>query len=266
MLSKSRTAWCTISLAMFLAGVWAGRFALEPAVAEKVCPTLAAVPQEEPVAPAPSNGREQELEEALEGSWFATLRLAAKVDSLETLLEELQGGDLDHRQLVRSAVANLGERQLQSIVTSTAHLSPEDLEEVSDLPAFATRLAEVAMEDIVEPSAPATGARRVVFTTAPETREPEAVARSSFEPSQGRIYAVFPTADYERDAVMLKWYRSDPPQILLFERYPIRPGDGYGYVWLQPKGGWEPGQYQVDIFAADEAVTRLARGRYTVVQ
>jgi hypothetical protein len=251
---------------VFLAGVWAGRSSLEPVVVETTCPTLAAVPQAEPPASTPVSSREQELEEALEGSWLATLRLVTKVESLESLLEELQGGELDHRGLVRSAVTTLGERQLESIVTSAAHLSREDLEEVSDLPAFATRLAEVALEDIVEPSAPATDARRVLFTTAPETREPEAVARSYFEPYQRRIYAVFPTAEYERDAVMMKWYRSNPPQILLFERYPIRPGEAYGYVWLQPKEGWEPGQYQVDIFAADEAVTRLARGHYTVVQ
>jgi hypothetical protein len=246
--------------------MWAGRSAVEPVAVEKACPTLAAAPQAGPAAPAPTSNREQELEEALEGSWLATLRLATKVDSLESLLAELQGGELDYRGLVRSAVANLGERQLETIVASTAQLSPEDLEEVSDLPAFATRLAEVAMEDVVEPSAPATGAQRVMFTTAPETREPEIVARSSFTSDQRRIYAVFPTAEYERDAVMMKWYRSDPPQILLFERYPIRPGEAYGYVWLQPKEGWEPGHYQVDIFAADEAVTRLARGHYTVVQ
>jgi hypothetical protein len=266
MLSKSRIAWCVISLGAFLAGLWAGRPAPELPAVEKVCPTVAAVPQAEPTPPAPASSREQELEEALEGSWLATLRLATKVDSLESLLEELQGGELDHRGLVRTAVANLGERQLQSIVTSAAQLSPEDVEEVEDLPAFATRLAEVAMEDIVEPSAPAIGAQRVVFTTAPETREPEIVARSSFAPDQRRIYAVFPTAEYERDAVMMKWYRSAPPQILLFERYPIRPGEAYGYVWLQPKEGWELGQYQVDILAADEAVTRLARGHYTVVR
>jgi hypothetical protein len=265
MLSRSRTAWCAVSLAAFLAGVVAGRFGLAPGVSEESCPTPARA-QAAPAEPTAAAGREQELEEALEGSWLATLRLAAEVDSLEALLEELREGELDHRQLVDHAIANLGERELRSIVASAAHLSPDELEEVRDLPAFAARLAEVAMEDIVEPGEPATDARRVVFTTAPETRDPEALARSRFEPNQGRIYAVFPTADYARDAVMMKWYRSDPPQILLFERYPIRAGDAYGYVWLERKGGWEPGSYQVDIYAADEAVTRLARGRYTVVE
>ena len=63
---------------------------------------------------------------------------------------------------------------------------------------------------------------------------------------------------------MIRWLRTDRPQILLFERHPITPGDAYSYVWLRPKDGWEPGQYQVDVYSADEEVTSLAQGRYTV--
>jgi hypothetical protein len=186
------------------------------------------------------------------------------VNSLETLVEKLQKGELDHRQLVESAIANLGERELRSIVASAASLDPEDLEAIEDMPAFAARLAEVAMEDIVEPGAEPTGAKRVLFTTSPETDDPVSLARSRFTPQDARIYAVFPTADYAQGAVMVKWFRSDPPQIMLFKRYAIRPGDRYGYVWLQPKDGWELGRYHVDVYAADEAVTRLARGHYNV--
>lgn len=208
--------------------------------------------------------RELELERALESSWLDSLRLAAKVYSLETLLEQLEGGELDHQQLVENAIANLGERELQSIVASAAGLSVEELEAIEDMPAFAARLAEVAMEDIVEPAREPSDASRVFFTTTPETRDPQTLARQRFTAQDPRIYAVFPTESYEQGTVMIKWYRTDPPQILLFRRYGIRPGDAYGYVWLQPKQGWEPGSYRVDVFAADEAVTLLARGRYHV--
>lgn len=266
MLSRSGTAWCAISLAMFLAGLAAGRFSLGTDALEKLCPPLAAARASAPPGSSASQSRERELEQALEKSWLDMLRLASQVDSLESLVEELRKGELDHREMVWNAIANMSERELQSILASAARLSAEDLEEVSDLPAFAARLAEVAMEDIVEPGEAVTGASRVVFTTAPETRDPLSVARTQFEPNQNRIYAVFPTEGYAQDAVMMKWYRSDPPQILLFERYPIQPGNAHGYVWLQPRGDWEPGQYHVDIYAADESVTRLARGRYTIVQ
>jgi hypothetical protein len=263
-LSNSRSVWLAISLAAFLAGAALGRFALGPGAREERCAVPAGPQTAARLETAGSDARELELERALEYSWLDTLRLAAKVDSLESLLEELQGGELDHRALVQNAIANLGERELQSIVASAASLSAEDLEQIEDMPAFAARLAEVAMEDIVEPGAAPSCAERVLFTTTPETRDPAAVARSHFTPLDARIYAVFPTANYAQGTVMIKWYRSDPAQILLFRRYAIRPGDAYGYVWLNPKDGWNPGEYRVDVFAADEAVTRLAQGRYSV--
>ena len=264
MFSNPRTVWLAISLAAFLAGAALGRFAFGPGACEEHCATAAGLQAAESGGTTGSNARERELERALESSWLDMLRLAAKVDSLETLLEELQGGELDHRQLVQSAIANLGEQELRSIVASAASLSTEEIEAVEDLPAFAARLAEVAMEDIVEPAEEPSGSGRVLFTTTPETRDPLALARSRFTPQDSRIFAVFPTASYEQGAVMIKWYRSDPPRILLFKRYAIRPGDAYGYVWLRPKAGWEPGRYHVDVYAADEAVTRLARGHYSV--
>lgn len=264
MLSKPRTVWLAISLAAFLAGAALGRFAFGPGACEERCATAAGLQTAESGETTGSNARERELERALESSWLDTLRLVAKVDSLEALLDELQEGELDHRQLVQSAIANLGEPELRSIVASAASLSTEEIEAVEDLPAFAARLAEVAMEDIVEPAEEPSGASRVLFTTTPETRDPLALARSRFTPQESRIFAVFPTASYEQGAVMIKWYRSDPSRILLFKRYPIQPGDAYGYVWLRPKEGWEPGRYHVDIYAADEAVTRLARGHYSV--
>lgn len=264
MLSSPRTVWLAISVAAFLAGAALGRFALGPGACEERCATPAGPQTEEPGELAGSNAREQELERALESSWLDSLRLAAKVYSLEALLEELQGSELDHQQLVRNAIANLGERELRSIVASAAGLNAEELEAIEDMPAFAARLAEVAMEDIVEPAGEPRDASRVLFTATPETRDPLALARNRFTAQDPRIYAVFPTASYQQGAVMIKWYRNDPPQILLFRRYPIRPGDAYGYVWLQPKQGWEPGSYRVDVYAADEVVTLLARGRYNV--
>ena len=264
MRTNSRATWLAISLAAFLAGVALGRFGLGPGTCEEDCAAAPGAQTGGASASDAANLREQELEQALESSWLDALRLASKIDSLEQLVAELQGGELDHHQLVRGAIANLGERELRSIVASAASLSAEELDAVEDLPAFAERLAEVAMEDIVEPAGEVAGEPRVFFTTSPETRNPEAVAQTRFTPQDPRIYAVFSTAAYEQGAVMIKWYRSDPPRILLFKRYPIRPGAAHGYVWLQPKEGWEPGEYRVDVYAADEAVTRLARGRYSI--
>ena len=120
------------------------------------------------------------------------------------------------------------------------------------------------MQDIVEPSREMSDAGRVVFATLPSKADSGSPESDRFGVEDSRIFAFFPTDHYERDAVMIKWHRSDRPQILLFERYPIKQSDGNSHVSLRPKGGWEPGQYQVNVYAADEAVTLLAQGRYSV--
>ncbi len=66
------------------------------------------------------------------------------------------------------------------------------------------------------------------------------------------------------NTVMVKWYRRDRPEILLFQRYPVVPGDANGYVWSDGNGGWDTGQYEVNIYTGDEAMTLLASGYYWI--
>lgn len=209
--------------------------------------------------------RENELEDALSETWLATLRLAARVNSLESLTEQLQQNNRD--ELLEGLFASMSDEELRGMLARTANLSPEELDDVRDIRTFAARLAEVAVEDLVEPAdteEPAGELGRVIFATRPETTIPKSIEQRFFAPSDTRIYAIFPTQGYQREAILAKWYRRDRIQILLFGRYSIAQGEAHSYVWLAPEGGWEPGEYQVDIFAADEAVTALASGRYRV--
>jgi hypothetical protein len=264
--ARSRLLWGAALAAAFVAGVALGPLWRAPWASLAGGASAPDAQRPSRATPGGARGHEQELEAALESSWQAVLHLATRVDSLESRLREIREGRLDTRQLVRVAVDDLGEQEIRSMLASTAQLGPEELDQVTDLRAFARRMAEVAMDGVVEPGEDADEDSRVVFTTGPVLRDPQAVARSRFGQDQGRIYAIFPTGSYQRDAVMTKWYRSDPPQILLFQRHAVHPGAAYSYVWLEPDPAWEPGQYRVDIYAADEAVTRLASGGYTVVR
>jgi hypothetical protein len=51
---------------------------------------------------------------------------------------------------------------------------------------------------------------------------------------------------------------------MLFKRHSISSGREADYVWLEPSAGWQSGEYQVDIYTGDEAMNRLAVGRYSV--
>ncbi len=208
---------------------------------------------------------EEELQQTLTDSWHTIFELAEKIDSLELLVENLREQELDARHIVEDAISTMSDRELHSIVASLAQLSPQVLDDVTDMRAFAARLAEVAMEDIVEPGRETSDVDAVVFATRPTMADPGSLAwEDRYDVDDSRIYAFFPTDRYEQDAVMVRLLASDRHRILVFERYPINSGDAYSHVWFYPKGGWEPGQYQVDVYSADEWVTPLAQGRYTV--
>ena len=191
-------------------------------------------------------------------SWLSGLRLAARVDSLEALVEEMSADDVS--QAVDASISRMSDRDLESVLASTIHLSREEIEDVRDLRAFAKRLAEIAMEDTLLPTDLAAGADRVVFTTSPRFDD----TRSHFDAGEERIYAVFPTDYFDQEQVMVKWYRRDHPEILLLQRYPIVVGDEYGHVWLEPNRGWEQGQYKVDVYSGDETMALVASGNYSV--
>jgi len=210
----------------------------------------------QPATASAADGAEARLEAALTESWLARLRLAAKLHELR----DAPRAELS--EILDAGLSSLSDRELESILASTVRLDAEEIGELKDLRAYSARLAEIAMADVLRPEVPDAAAQRVVFGTAPDAGD--GAARAPFRPEAGRIYAVFPTAGDAGDAVMVKWYRRDRPEILLFQRYPIVPGDPRGHVWLRPAAGWEPGQYKVDVFTGDESLTPVASGHYRV--
>jgi hypothetical protein len=70
---------------------------------------------------------------------------------------------------------------------------------------------------------------------------------------------------YRENEVFVKWYRIDEPEILLFDQYAIRRDAEFSYVWLEQENGWAEGEYAVEFYSADEALKKIASGRYSVV-
>jgi len=218
------------------------------------------------VAPGALGGDDPSQPGADPSDWSSVaLQLALRVNSLEALLEELEGRGAEPKEFVRGAIAQLSESELETILRTAVRLNADDLAEIEDVPGFANRLSEIALDGIVEADEPdAEQANVVYFTRTPERTDPAAVGRHSFESDEHRIYAVFPRGGYSREQVMVKWFRTDKPQILLFGRYSITPNQEYSWVWLEKNEGWDQGRYQVDVFSGDEAMTPIARGQFTV--
>jgi hypothetical protein len=218
------------------------------------------------VAPGALGGDDPSQPGADSPDWSSlALQLALRLNSLEALLEELEGRGAEPMEFMRGAIAQLSDSDLEFVLRTAVRLNADDLAEVGDVQGFAYRLSEIALDGIVEADEPdAEQADFVYFTRAPERNDPAAVGRHSFGRDEHRIYAVFPRGGYDLEQVMVKWFRTDKPEILLFGRYAIAQNQEYSWVWLEKREGWDQGHYQVDVFSGDEAMTPIARGQFTV--
>ena len=81
-----------------------------------------------------------------------------------------------------------------------------------------------------------------------------------------KIYASFDTGDYDGKNVLVKWYKSDTPDLLLFDKYPISQDKTQNYVWLKKPKGWAQGSYGVEIYSANinDNLKLIATGMYNV--
>lgn len=195
-----------------------------------------------------------------------TNALSARVDSLESLLALAEQLNLEPRQLAEAAISQLSEEQIRGALGSVMRLDPEEIDAIDDVPAYASRLAGLALEGVVEPDPLESGGAsgEVVFALELDRRDPESLALSSFGQDAGRVYAVFDVGDYQGGKVMVKWYNSDTPELLLFRHYRLAPEEDFSWVWHGPEDGWATGRYRVDVFQGDESLERIASGEFDV--
>jgi hypothetical protein len=78
------------------------------------------------------------------------LRLAAHVNSLEDLIDEFSREDVEPREAVRELIRRMNDDDLTTVVTLAMRFGEDELEEVEDIRAFATRLADIAIEGTLE--------------------------------------------------------------------------------------------------------------------
>ncbi len=227
-----------------------------------------AVPVEcEPERPpelAADGAVDEAMAEALELSLIDRWRLAARVDSLEALIEDFERSQITPYMAAEQVIGRMPPEDVERAVVAATGLLPFELEEIDDIQAYAMRLVDVALEGLTddsadrardEPMAP------VYFSTDRATGEGSAPRASSFDADAPRIYAHFST---EHSRVTVKWMRLDRAEILLLKRQSVDTSPRSGWVALERAGAWKQGTYQVTVYTGDEAVTPIAEGRYTV--
>ncbi len=198
-------------------------------------------------------------------AWMMTLALAAQNQSLEGVIEELKSQQIAPRDFVHGAIEQVGEDEIRRVLSMMTQFSQDDLDDVRNIRAFASRLSDIALEGTLEPqNERGPHETDVFFSDASPRQDPDPVPIERFPSTQGRIYAIFETSEYPQSKVLLKWFRTDEANILLLRRYNVIPGDEYGWVWLDRAGRWRRGTYRVDVYTGDEAMTRLGSGTYVI--
>jgi len=193
--------------------------------------------------------------------WIPQLSLQSEANNLHN--------DAAYEPQFKMAVENIVEQmntqQLRSAITSLTNITSSELDQVDNLQLYANRLADIAMDAIVSEPAPlVSGVNTVNFSTffSPDTGAVNVA--SNFPADTNSIFASFPTSDYPGNKVIVKWSRTDDPNMLLFKRRTIVENMQENYVWLQMTYGWPAGQYRVQIYSADQNVALLAQGDYSI--
>jgi hypothetical protein len=163
----------------------------------------------------------------------------------------------------------LGGDALSSLLYEFAQISPEDIPPTLSIQEFTAYVAATAAKDIL--TAKGTGSlpedatvADIRFGTSPRPSESTEPPSTRFSIYDARIYAVFDTSAYEHSGVLLKWYRTDKPELFILQRYAIDPHAAYNYVWHKRKDGWPTGQYRVEVYSLGQSFRMMCSGEYEV--
>jgi hypothetical protein len=163
--------------------------------------------------------------------------------------------------LVKASLEQLPMELIAPIIEKHVSIPMDVLANMSDQRAFVDRLADVAMEDIVDESdveqEPILGP--VDFTRYLRTSAPQDV----FYTSDLVVFAEFDSYSFSRTEVLIKWFRVNDGQILLFKQMPINNNDS-NHVWIKDDDGLEPGNYKVEVYEISQEMPLLSVGKYRV--
>jgi hypothetical protein len=173
-------------------------------------------------------------------------------------LQQLQAVETEFQQQLQLVPMELLLPQMEKY--SVAYAS--QVNAFADPQGFVGRLSRVAMNGIITPTVaekPAQGA----ISFKPAAAYPEDV--STFAASSKTIFAVFDSSAYRDTRVLVKWYHTSSGRIVLFRQYEIA-DSASNYIWIDNKNGFENGNYRVEIYRVNEALSLLSSGEYQVTE
>ena len=160
------------------------------------------------------------------------------------------------------------------LIQSFINIDSDDVPSQIPIKDFAVKLVKIAANGVLttEQSESITNdplPLPVYFDTSANPDYSVSDPRETFSPDETKIFASFDSSQLVDDnvlidSVLVKWYRTDHPQILLMKSFPIRPLSNYNHIWLDQPQGWPRGDYQVEIYSFHNDSDLIASGKYDI--
>lgn len=188
-------------------------------------------------------------------------------DKLLDYDKNIRGESPQILKIASTLVEYADEDRLKTFVKSYTNFTDDDIDRSDDIRKFSKRLLEIAADGMLEKTKDKTDVGDFKDKGATNTvrfYSNDSEVKNIFEEKNKHIYAEFDTDQYKQKEIFVKWYKSGSPNIYLFEKHKINPENDVNHVWLRENKGWSTGVYNVEFYAVDERMEKVAFGQYDV--
>lgn len=89
-------------------------------------------------------------------------------------------------------------------------------------------------------------------------------SNDTFSVDRKKLYSHFDLEYYPYKSVLVKWYKEGSETPILFRYFNINTYSSENHIWINNNDGWGGGQYNIEIYSADELPQLLSAGSYQI--
>lgn len=196
----------------------------------------------------------------------------AIINYLQNVLnEETKKSNLSFGTAVYNEFEKLGleEEDILGLMQNFVKIKSDDIPTHMSIEDFTIKLLDIAGNNIINlnqnnSERQPVSSETIKFSTSVHDNvaiDPRVV----FNMRESKIFATFNTGNVTDNFVLAKWYRTDSPEIIFFDKVPIDPNAETNSVWLDSKGQSKSGQYKVEVYSFNDGLDPIASGEYSVI-
>jgi len=194
-------------------------------------------------------------------------KIESLLDENETLVGKYLSSNTQLQALttkpsIEKKIKNMSDSDLRNKINLV--IDDSQFSDIHDTKAFASRLAEVAMESPDDKSGSTDSTNIDVRISISRTIGYQEMTTSGVVASKyRRLYANILSSEV-LDYVLVKWKNVSTDEFLFYKGLTFNPNSDSQFIWTKPRDGWETGVYQINIYKIDDKMELLAEKRFTI--